>query len=256
HRMLVPLGGAVVGLGVAAMHYTGMAALEVPARVNWSLDLVIASVVLGCGFGAAALMVAVRGETLRTTATAALLLTLAIVSHHFTAMGALSLIPDPTLGTDALAISPGMLSFLTALASIAILLISLTAALIDRRTKHELRRQKVLLDTALENMSQGLCMFDAGGHIMLANERYVGMMGLATAPHKGRSLVSILEAQKATGEWVGDPSRFVADLISDMQAGQTGTRVIARTNRAVRVVHQPMKSGGWVATFEDITEWE
>jgi diguanylate cyclase (GGDEF)-like protein len=256
HRMLVPLGGAVVGLGVAAMHYTGMAALEVPARVNWSLDLVIASVVLGCGFGAAALMVAVRGETLRTTATAALLLTLAIVSHHFTAMGALSLIPDPTLGTDALAISPGMLSFLTALASIAILLISLTAALIDRRTKRELRQQKVLLDTALENMSQGLCMFDADGRILLANERYVSMMGLASVPHKGLSLVSILERQKVRGEWIGDPAQFVADLIGEMQAGQTVTRVIARTNRAVRVVHQPMKSGGWVATFEDITEWE
>ncbi len=36
----------------------------------------------------------------------------------------------------------------------------------------------------------------------------------------------------------------------------TVTRVITRINRAIRVVHQPMKNGGWVATFEDITEWE
>ena len=35
NRLLLPLGGAVVGLGVAAMHYTGMAALEVPARIDW-----------------------------------------------------------------------------------------------------------------------------------------------------------------------------------------------------------------------------
>jgi GGDEF domain-containing protein len=34
------------------------------------------------------------------------------------------------------------------------------------------------------------------------------------------------------------------------------TRVIARTKRSIRVVHQPMASGGWVATFEDVTEWE
>jgi diguanylate cyclase (GGDEF)-like protein len=99
-------------------------------------------------------------------------------------------------------------------------------------------------------------MFDADGRILLANERYVSMMGLASVPHKGLSLVSILERQKVRGEWIGDPAQFVADLIGEMQAGQTVTRVIARTNRAVRVVHQPMKSGGWVATFEDITEWE
>ena len=56
HRILVPLGGAVVGLGVAAMHYTGMASLEVPARIEWSLDLVAASVMLGCVFAAVALL--------------------------------------------------------------------------------------------------------------------------------------------------------------------------------------------------------
>ena len=37
------MGGAVVGAGVAAMHYTGMAALDVPARLAWSPGLVIAS---------------------------------------------------------------------------------------------------------------------------------------------------------------------------------------------------------------------
>ena len=49
---------------------------------------------------------------------------------------------------------------------------SLVTALIDRRSKSELHRQKVVLDTALENMSQGLCMFDADGRILLFNERY------------------------------------------------------------------------------------
>ena len=45
-RTTIALGGAVVGLGVAAMHYTGMAALEIPARISWSVDHVLASVLL------------------------------------------------------------------------------------------------------------------------------------------------------------------------------------------------------------------
>ena len=256
HRFLIPLGGAVAGLGVAAMHYTGMAALEVPARISWSLDLVAVSVVLGCALAGLALWVAVRSEDMRTTAVASILFTIAIVSHHFTAMGAITLIPDPTRGAGGVSISPAMLSFLTALASVAILLISLVAALLDRRTKRQLLRQKVLLDTALENMSQGLCMFDADGRIMLANERYSALMGLDTGPHDGESLVSILERQKAAGQWMGDAAQYVGDLVREIKAGHTVTRVITRLNRAIRVVHQPMTRGGWVATFEDITEWE
>src|SRR5262249_55562775 len=157
---------------------------------------------------------------------------------------------------SVLSVSPGILSFLTALASVAILLISLVAALLDRRTKRELRKQQALLDTALENMSQGLCMFSADGHVMLANERYSELMGLDAGPHDGKSLVSILERQKTVGHWNGDAAQYVGDLMRDIRAGQTVTRIITRINRAIRVVHQPMKSGGWVATFEDITEWE
>ena len=55
-RVTIAIGGAVVGLGVAAMHYTGMAALEVPARIGWSADLVLVSVLLGCVLGLAAFL--------------------------------------------------------------------------------------------------------------------------------------------------------------------------------------------------------
>jgi diguanylate cyclase (GGDEF)-like protein len=40
------------------------------------------------------------------------------------------------------------------------------------------------------------------------------------------------------------------------RAGNTVTKVVAREGRSIRVVDQPMKGGGWVATFEDITEWQ
>ena len=87
-RWRAPIGGAIIGAGIASMHYLGMWALEVPGRVTWSLDLVFVSIVLGMVFGYAALAIAIRYSDRRGTFVAALFLTLAIVSHHFTAMGA------------------------------------------------------------------------------------------------------------------------------------------------------------------------
>ena len=152
------IGGAVVGGGVAAMHFTGMLALEVPARITWSPDLVMASIALGIVCAVFALYVAaqpdMRGRTLIATA----LLTLAIVSMHFTAMSAVLLVPDPTRVAGSLSLSPTSLSLVVAGAAAIILGLCFVAAIGDSRSKDKLRRQKLLLDAALANMSQGLCI--------------------------------------------------------------------------------------------------
>jgi diguanylate cyclase (GGDEF)-like protein/PAS domain S-box-containing protein len=255
-RAFAAIGGAVVGIGVAAMHYTGMMALELPARIAWSFDIVTASVVFGSLFGAAALVVASSRGGFGRALAAAVLLTVAIVSHHFTAMGAVMLIPDPTLVAEGMAISPATLSFLVAGSAAVILAISLSVAAMDRRAKGALRDQKVLLDTALENMSQGLCMFDAEGRILLFNERYATMTGRTDVEMKGRSLLDVLWQLKAEGRWEGEPEEFFAKLVADAQCGRGATRVVRQKGRSIRIVDQPMMGGGWVATFEDITEWE
>jgi len=256
HKAAIAVGGAIIGGGVAAMHYTGMAALELPAYIVWSPDLVVASIVFGSLLAAIALLVATRHDSPAYTVGATGLLTVAVVSHHFTAMGAVSLIPDTSLGSETLSISPTALSFLTAVAAFVILGLSMLAAMIDRRAKGELHRQKMLLDTALGNMSQGLCMYDAEGRILLANERYVRMMGRTGIVLEGRLLLDVLRQQKELQRWDGDPDQFVAGVIDAVRAGKSLTRTITREGRAIRVVDQPMKGGGWVATFEDITEWQ
>ncbi len=184
------------------------------------------------------------------------LLTVAIVSHHFTAMGAVTLVADPTLVTDGLTISPAALSFLTAVAAFAILGISFVAAMLDRRSSSELHQQKVLLDSAIGNMSQGLCMFDADGRIMLFNERYSEMMDRTDMPLQGRLLIDVLQDQKSIGKWDGDPEEFFNMVVAAAKAGESLTRVVTRNGRSIRVVDQPKEGGGWVATFEDITEWQ
>ncbi|EJN07705.1 PAS domain S-box/diguanylate cyclase (GGDEF) domain-containing protein [Bradyrhizobium sp. YR681] len=251
----VALGGAVVGGGVAAMHYTGMMALEIPARIGWASGIVTVSIVLGIVFGSLALVVAGRRDSLANALGASVLLTVAIVSHHFTAMGAVELTPDPAIVISGLSIPPASLSVLTASAAVAILAIALAAAVLDRRAKGELGRQQVVLDNALENMSQGLCMFDADGKIMLFNERYAAMLGRTDVPLAGRLLVDVLREEQARGQWQGDADEFFARLVADAREGRSTSEVVDRFGRSIRVVNQPMQGGGWVATFEDITEW-
>ncbi|RXG97621.1 EAL domain-containing protein [Bradyrhizobium zhanjiangense] len=251
----IALGGAIVGTGVAAMHYTGMAALEIPARVDWIGSTVVASVLFGIVFAAFALFIAARRDDLSHALTATTLLTVAIVAHHFTAMGAVLLTPDPTRAISGLSIPPASLSFLTASAAVAIIAIALVAALLDRRAKGALGRQQIVLDSALENMSQGLCMFDADGKIILFNERYAAMLRRTDILLTGRLLVDVLREEQAKGQWQGDADEFFTRLVADAREGRTTTDIVNRFGRSIRVVNQPMQGGGWVATFEDITEW-
>ena len=109
------IGGAIVGGGIAAMHYTGMAAFEVQGHILWDPVLVSASIALGALFGAIALPVGLHRGGIQWKIFGALLLTLAICSHHFTAMGAASLLPDPTIQLSATAVPSGLLAIAVAL---------------------------------------------------------------------------------------------------------------------------------------------
>ena len=99
-------------------------------------------------------------------------------------------------------------------------------------------------------------MFDAEGRILLFNQRYVELMDRTGMPLQGRLLIDVLREVKAVGEWDGDPDEFFAAVVADAKAGKTVTKTMGRSGRSLRVVDQPMKGGGWVATFEDITEWQ
>ena len=250
------LGGAVVGAGIAAMHFIGMAALEVPGRLKWSGDLVGLSIVLGIMFAGGALFVAQRREDWRTFLMAAGLLTLAIVSMHFTAMGAIEIIPDPTQVADPLAISSHSLALTIGGTAAAILGMCLVGAISARKSELRLRDQKVLLDAALQNMSQGLCMFDATGRIVLFNERYRELMDVPAEFLQGRSLLDLFRHRKTTGEFTGDPDEFFDRIISQARDRKWDSKIMeSARGRVLRVCDSPMGDGGWVATYEDITEW-
>jgi diguanylate cyclase (GGDEF)-like protein/PAS domain S-box-containing protein len=250
------LGGVVVGGGIAAMHFTGMLAIDLPGRVNWSYPIVVLSVAMGAAFAAFSIFTAAKRDDWTGTAMAAVLLTFAIVSHHFTAMTAVSLVPDPAKPGSPLSFSPSALSLVIAAVAVLILGMCLVAALSDRRSKDILRKQKVLLDAALDTMSQGLCMFDAEGRILLCNERYTKLAGMSATALTGRSLLDVLRYRQKIGDFIGDPSESFHSRMADARKGRASEKIVeTNSGRALRVIDQPMKGGGWVATFEDITDW-
>jgi diguanylate cyclase (GGDEF)-like protein len=251
-RFAAPLGGAIVGAGVAVMHFTGMWALEVPGRVTWDGSLVIASIVFGIVFGAAAIGVAVRGDDSRHMAAASLLLMLAILLHHFTAMGAAEIVPDPTRMVDEFSLSPTILALAVANAALAILFMSLAGAFADRRVRDKERQ----LATAVNNMAQGVVMFDGDQRLVVCNDRYLEMYDLSPNVVKpGCTLGEVIDERLKKKGLKRDPDNYREELLSAMSAGTTLSATVEyEDGRVIYIVNRPIGNGFWVGTHDDITD--
>jgi NO-binding membrane sensor protein with MHYT domain len=125
------LGGALVGGGIAVMHYTGMAAFEIQGRIVWDPMLVFVSIAAGGLIGAAATRVGLIEGGGKWKVYGALLLTVAICSHHFTAMGAAAVIPDPRIVVSETAMPIGWFAIAVATASFGILMLACAGLALD-----------------------------------------------------------------------------------------------------------------------------
>jgi len=184
------LAGAVVGIGISAMHYIGMSALLVGGDITWDPVVLATSLLLGIGFGAAALHVGTRSPDLRWRAGGALLLTLGIVSMHFTGMGAAGFENCYAIVSES-DITPGWLSLVVALSSILILLVALAATYLDLRDRQrsaaEADRMRGLADAAVEGLL--VCREQI---IVTANSSFMGLVALDAGVVAGRHLCDFL----------------------------------------------------------------
>jgi methyl-accepting chemotaxis protein len=246
------LGGGIIGAGVACMHFVGMWAIQMPAQMQWDPTLVVAAIVLGIVFGMAALTVAARGPQARWTAASALLLTASIVSMHFTAMGAVEIVPDPTRAIDPFLLPPSLVTLAIAGLAIIVLTISFAGSFVGRRS----REHSLQLAAALDNMSQGLGMFDNSARLILVNDRYRQMYDLSPEQAKpGCSLRELFNERRKMGTFTGDPDAYLAEVIRQLRAGQATDRVTELADgRIYSISNRPLPGGGWVSTHQDITE--
>jgi methyl-accepting chemotaxis protein len=112
------------------------------------------------------------------------------------------------------------------------------------------------LSNALDNMTQGLCMFDAQGHVVLTNRRYIGMYNLSPEiVRPGCSLQELMQHRKETGLFSGDIEAYCRQIFENIDNGQsTQFYVQSSDGRIVLAKNEPLSGGGWVSTHADVTE--
>ena len=113
--------------------------------------------------------------------------------------------------------------------------------------------QKMQLAAALDNMRQGLQMYDATGHVILTNQKYLKMYGISPDAAKPDWTISdVLHLRKSAGTLAGEPEQYLAKMINH---GKVETKIVQIPDgRTVSVTNAPVPGGGWVSTHEDITE--
>ena len=147
-----------------------------------------------------------------------------------------------------------IVSFGTPVTGIVIFFIAL---ILQIQSRQKLETQKLQLDAALTNMSQGLLMFDSSERIVVCNSRYIEMYRLSSQVVKpGCSLRELLNHRVATGSFLSeDPDRYLSELRAMLAQGKTVSRTTELTDgRVIAVSNRPMEDGGWIETHEDVTE--
>lgn len=194
--------GIVLGLGVAAMHFIGMASIQLPGAFAWDRTLVFASVLIGCSFSAAA-FVAFRHRGLKyPNGVAATLLTVAIAGLHFTAMGAVQITPDgaepaSVSGLPRLALASGIAAVMLAILGFAALALFADrmrrANRALRTSETALRISEERLALALDSGSDGLWDWDVATGKVWFSDRSQTMLGYEPGEIEGhvRSLIRL-----------------------------------------------------------------
>jgi diguanylate cyclase (GGDEF)-like protein/PAS domain S-box-containing protein len=116
--------------------------------------------------------------------------------------------------------------------------------------------QRIQLDATINNMTQGLLMFDAAERMVVCNRRYIEMYGLSPDVVKpGCAFRELIAHRKQTGSFSGDIDDYHRALRTSLAEGVVTDRIVQTNDgRSIRIIDHPMVNGGWVATHEDITE--
>ncbi len=245
------LGGTIVGLGITAMHFTGMMAMRLGAVVIFQRPYVIAAITVGAVFGALALFVAGRWQTRAGRLLGGLLLAFAIVAMHFTGMTAVVLAPvlGPGIAPGDAVFTPALLAIAVAAISSLILLAGLMFALIDARMEQRDRAETWRLRQIADSAFEGL-MIHRDGIIIDVNAAFTGMVGLPMDQIIGRSVLDFAAQQD-----IAHVKERLATSRNDLE--ECAFRAANGTVLTVEVLARDIEYGGKpakVVALRDISE--
>jgi PAS domain S-box-containing protein len=193
-RMIRPsqllVAGSVMGIGIASMHYTGMAAMQMPATISYDPLLFTLSVLIAIVASIAALWLAFRfsiasnagGKWQWAKAGSALVMGAAIVGMHYTGMAAANFVSTGTAeegsGIDTIALGFGI-----GVVTLAILGIALVSSIVDRKFSAqatELEKTERRYESLFRHNPDAVYSLDLEGRFLTANLATEQMLGYRT----------------------------------------------------------------------------
>jgi len=147
-------------------------------------------------------------------------------------------------------------------AFLAVLVVIATIYLIVRQLKGQhaaaqrlLSEKSQHLDSAINNMTQGLLLFDASGRLVICNQRYIDMFGISPDVAKpGCHLRDLIRHRQQLGSFVGDVDAYCARFLDPKDGLINDTVISVPDGRMFRLIYKRSPGGGWATTMEDVTE--
>jgi diguanylate cyclase (GGDEF)-like protein len=124
------------------------------------------------------------------------------------------------------------------------------------RSQQQEEQEKRRLDIAVNNIIQGLLLFDADERIVVCNRQYIEMYGLSPeVVRPGLSFRDLMAHRKESGSFTGDVEQLRSSVMRDVARGIPSRVVLESADgRVIETLCQPLANGGWLATMEDVTQ--
>jgi diguanylate cyclase (GGDEF)-like protein len=147
----------------------------------------------------------------------------------------------------------GVSSLSLAVIAVTLLLLVRLMRSQHRAAQRRLGIEKHRLDTAINNMTQGLLLFDAFARLIVCNARYIEMYNLsAEVVRPGCTLRDVIGHRRDTGSFSGNVEHYCEDVLRN--AGKSGSKLVETSDgRLIEITTEPIADGGWLATHEDVT---
>ena len=143
----------------------------------------------------------------------------------------------------------------------ALVIVFIATSIVRLWRKHQLSHRRLAverreLSVAVNNIPQGLVLYDNSSRVTVCNQRYIEMFGLSPDVAKpGCTMHELISHRKETGSFSGDVGEFCASIRRNVALGKITRQIVDTADgRAIQIINQPLEAGGWVATIEDVTE--
>ncbi|MGR8934057.1 MAG: sensor histidine kinase [Gammaproteobacteria bacterium] len=266
------IGGTVMGAGIGAMHYLGMAAMDGINRqliMFYEPKLFAASLIVAVALANMALFINYFIERKKEAVplisakiVSPLVMGLAVTGMHYTGMAATYFFPGNSYPTDALKhlLDPGTLALWVSFASLSITSLAILMTVVDSRLQsaaHGEALSRSRLREAIESISDGFSLYDTHDCLVECNQRYRELMDADQNISPGMSFAAVIRTAAEAGLILNAAGRidaWVAERVASHRAPRGHFVEQFKDGRWIRVSERRVWNIGTVAIYSDITE--